>query len=193
MAEIAYIKEGSAKGRVTLGINADGECHAYSVTLATYSALGAPGRYSEISESDYDAILTEDERYRAMKRAVSLLAASDKSAYTVKTRLRQAGFSRESVEDAVEECIARGYIDEGRQLRRLVEREANEALRGRYYVKRKLLARGYRSADIDRAISGLIEDGELDFDANFERLIEKKGALDEESRRQLAYKYGYRL
>lgn len=193
VAEIAYIKEGSAKGRVTIGLSLDGECRAYSVTIATYSAIGAPGRYSDISERDVDAIVAEDERYRAMKRAVSLLAASDKSAYTVKTRLRQAGFSYESAEAAVEECMARGYIDEGRQLRRLIEREANDSLRGKYYIKKKLLARGYRSADIDRAMRCLVEDGELDFSANFERLSEKKCAFDEESRRQLAYKYGYKL
>ena len=193
MTEIAYIKEGSTKGRVTIGLNIDGECKAFSVTLATYSAIGAPGRYSDVSEREVDAIAAEDERYRAMKRAVSLLAASDKSAYTVRMRLRQAGFSFESIDAAVEECISRGYIDEGRQLRRLVEREANDSLRGRYYIKKKLLSRGYRSADIDRAIRGLEEDSEVDFDSNFERLAEKKSAIDEEARRQLAYKYGYRL
>ena len=193
MAEITYITEGSAKGRVTIGVSVDGECHAYSVTVATYSAIGAPARYSRIDDRDLDSIIAEDERYRAMKRAVSIIAASDKSAFTVRNRLRQAGFSSESAEYAVEECIARGYIDEERQLKRLVEREANESLRGKYYIKKKLLARGYRSADIDRAIRALIDDGELDFEANFEHLAEKKGAFDDGSRLQLLYKYGYRI
>ena len=192
MAEIAYVKEGSAKGRVTIGIDDDGDVRDYSVTIATYSAIGSPGRYSSISERDIDAIIAEDERYRAMKRAVSILAASDKSVYNVRLRLRQLGFSSESVESAVNECLARGYIDEARQLRRMVEKEANESLRGRYYIKRKLMGRGYRLADIDRAISALIDDGELDFKANFECLVEKKGAQGEEERRKLAYKYGYK-
>ena len=193
MAEIVYIEEGSAKGRITIGVDNDGDTKAYSVTLATYSTIGAPGRYSNISDRDLDAIIAEDERYRAMKRAVSLLAASDKSVYNVSSRLRQLGFSSESVESAVQECLARGYIDEDRQLRRMVEREANEALRGRYYIKKKLMSRGYRSADIDRVIRALEDDGELNFKSNFERLIEKNGAHDEDSRRKLAYKYGYRM
>lgn len=193
MAEIVYIKEGSAKGRVSIGVSVDGELKDFSVTLATYSAIGAPGRYSEIRDRDLDAIIAEDERYRTMKRAVSILAASDKSVYNLKARLRQLGFSTESIESAVNECLARGYIDEARQLRRLVEREANESLRGRYYIKKKLMSRGYRSADIDRAIAALQEDGELDFRSNFERLIDKNGAQDEEAKRKLAYKFGYKL
>ena len=193
MAEIIYIKEGSAKGRVTIGIENDGETKDYSVTIATYTAIGAPCKYSGISERDLDAVMAEDERYRAMKRAVSLLAASDKSVYNVSSRLRQLGYSAESVESAVQECLARGYIDEQRQLRRLVEKEANEALRGRYYIKKKLMSRGYRSADIDRAIGALEDDGELSFNDNFERLVYKNGADDEESRRKLAYKFGYKM
>ena len=55
MAEIIYIKEGSAKGRVTIGIDDDGEIKDYSVTLATYAAIGAPGRYSDVSYRDLDA------------------------------------------------------------------------------------------------------------------------------------------
>ena len=193
MAEIIYIEEGSAKGRITIGVDNDGDTKAYSVTLATYSTIGAPGRYSDVSDRDLDTIVAEDERYRAMKRAVSLLAASDKSVYNVSSRLRQLGYSAESVESAVQECLARGYIDEQRQLRRLVEKEANEALRGRYYIKKKLMSRGYRSADIDRAISALEDDGELSFKDNFERLVDKNGADDEEARRKLAYKFGYKI
>ena len=66
MAGIIYIKEGSAKGRVTIGIDNDGEIKDYSVTIATYAAIGAPGRYSDVSDRDLDTIVAEDERYRAM-------------------------------------------------------------------------------------------------------------------------------
>ena len=193
MATIVYIKTGVTKGRVIIGIDADGETKACSITETTYVAIGAPTRYAELSDRDTDTLMTEDERYRAMKRAVSILAASDKSAYTVRTKLYQAGFSKESIDDAVGECVARGYIDEHRQLRRLIAKEANEALRGKYYIKRKLASKGYRGADIDRICAELVDDGEIDFKLNFERLAEKKGAQSDEERRALLYKFGYRV
>ena len=190
--KIAYIKEGATKGRVLIGIEEDTGVRAFSVTEATYMAIGAPSRYSELSQRDIDVISTEDERYRAMKRAVSILAASDKSAYTLKGKLYQAGFSRESIDEAVNECVARGYVDEDRQLRRLIEREANESLRGRFYIKRKLVSKGYRGADIDRITRELVDSGEIDFSENFERLASKRGAEGEEERRALMYKLGYK-
>lgn len=192
MAKILYIKEGVSKGRVLIGVDDGEDVKALSVTESTYLAIGAPTRYTELLQRDLDALITEDERYRAMKKAVSILAASDKSSYTLKMKLYQAGFSRESADEAVNECIGRGYIDEDRQLRRLVEREANESLRGRFYIKRKLVSKGYRGADIDRIIYELTDIGEVDFDANFERLAEKKGALDDEARLALKYKFGYK-
>lgn len=192
VAKILYIKEGVSKGRVLIGVDDGEDVKALSVTESTYLAIGAPTRYTELLQRDLDSLITEDERYRAMKKAVSILAASDKSSYTLKMKLYQAGFSRESADEAVNECIGRGYIDEDRQLRRLIEREANESLRGRFYIKRKLVSKGYRGADIDRIINELTDIGEVDFDANFERLAEKKGALDDEARLALKYKFGYK-
>lgn len=193
MAVIAYIKTGITRGRVMLGIEHDGECRGYSVSEATYVAIGAPHRFSEISDRDLDSIIFEDEVYRAMKKAISILSVSDKSEYVLTGKLITAGFSRAAADTAVAECVGRGYVDESRQIERLVEREANLSLRGRFYIKRKLVSKGYKGADIDRAISALTERGDVDFDANLERLFAKKGAHDEESRRALLYKYGYRI
>lgn len=193
MGKIMYVKNGTAKGRLILGIETDAGLSAYSVSEAMYLSLGSPPRFFEISERDLQDVIFEDERYRAMKKAVNILAASDKSAYMLMSKLIHAGFSKDAAKEAVDECRRRGYIDEARQLERLVEREANASLRGRFYIKRKLVAKGYSSADIDRAIRELTERGEVDFDANFEALVNKKAATSEEERRALMYKYGYRM
>lgn len=193
MPKIIYIKEGVTKGRVLIGIDNDGDSAAYSVTKSTYIAIGSPVRYTVIDERDFYSIAAEDERYRAMKKAVSSIAVSDKSAHTLKSKLLMAGFSHEATDEAIGECIARGYIDEERQLIRLVEREANGSLRGRYYIKRKLAAKGYRLSDIDKVINNLVGSQTVDFKKNFESLAEKKGASDDESRRALAYKFGYKI
>ena len=85
-----------------------------------------------------------------------------------------------------------GYIDERRQIERAVLSEANRSLRGRSYITKKLISKGYSSADISEVTDELISRGELDFSASFELLCEKKGATTDEERRALLYKYGYR-
>lgn len=193
MAIIEYIKPDPSGKRVTLGIEDGAECRSFSVSEATYASLGSPAKYDSISERDLCDVAYEDECYRAMKRAVSILSASDKSYCALRARLIRLGFSSGAVLDTLEECKRRGYVDEARQLARLVEREANGSLRGKYYIKRKLSSKGYARADVDRAIAALVDSGEVDFSANFEALCEKKGATDDESRLALSHKFGYRI
>ena len=85
------------------------------------------------------------------------------------------------------------YLDEHRHLERAVEREANYGLRGKFYIRRKLSAKGYSASAVMRAIDRLSERGEVDFKANFERLAEKKCVTTDEERTALEYRYGYRI
>ena len=193
MPDILYVKADDKKKRVQLGITAGDETLTLTVSAATYNSVGAPSRGDSVSARDLADMRFEDEAYRALKKAVGYLAASDKSRYELKSKLLSQGFSREACDLAIERCLERGYIDEARQLERLVEREANYKLRGKYYIKRRLSAKGYSSSDIERAIARLVDAGEVDFQANFDALAEKRGALDEESRNVLKYKFGYRI
>ena len=105
----------------------------------------------------------------------------------------QAGFSSDASDIALERCNELGYLNEYEQVERAVEREANYKLRGRYYIKRRLSDKGYSLSDINRAIAALTERGDVDFDENFERLVEKKGALTEEEITKLKYRFGYKI
>ncbi len=191
VANVVYIKTGITKGRVTLGIEHDGECHGYSVSLTTYSEIGSPIKFSHIDEHLLADIAYEDECFRAMKKAVSLLAISDKSRHTLEGKLIMSGFSKEAAKEAVCECLSLGYIDEERQLDRLCEREANISLKGSLMIKRKLMSKGYRASDIESALERLTDKGVIDFCENFKRLCEKKLVQTEEEERQLRFKYGY--
>ena len=122
-----------------------------------------------------------------------MLADSDKSRYEMMQKLRHLGYSKEIIDTVLNKCEQYGYLDEDRQLERLIEREANRKLRGRYYVKRKLMAKGYRSSAIDRITDSLVESGEIDFESNFQRLIKKRGADDENAIMTLKYRYGYKV
>lgn len=193
MIKIIFVKTSDTKKSVKIGIDNDGESVTLTLSAGVYTSLGSPLRGDTVDEYTYEEMKREDESYRALKRAIGYLSLSDKSRYALYSKLREAGFSREASEGAASECISLGYLDEARQLERLVETEANYKLRGRYYIKRKLAAKGYRASDIDRAISLLVESGDVDFDHNFEKLAEKRGAETEEERHSLRYRFGYKI
>ena len=194
MPTILYVKPDDKRKRVLVGVEGeDNGVSTLDVSLSTYTSIGSPARGECISERDLSDMLFEDEAYRALKKAVSYLSASDKSRYELRSKLLSAGFSKEACDLAIQRCLDRGYIDEARQIERLAEREANYKLKGKYHIKRKLAAKGYSSSDVERAIARLVDAGEINFDANFEALAEKRGALDEESRTILKYKFGYKI
>ena len=189
-----FIKPIPTHKRVQIGVENDcGETTVLKVRESTYASLGAPARAEELSDAVLESLTREDELLRAYKKAVGWLADSDKSRLELKRKLFALGFSKEVVEVALDKCEQYGYLDEERQLERLVEREANRKLRGRYYIRRKLAAKGYRTSAIDRVTDVLVDKGEIDFKANFERLAEKRGALEETEVMSLKYRYEYEI
>lgn len=192
MAKVLFVKPIPNHKRVGIGIeNDDGETVVLKVRESTYTSLGAPLRGMELGDVTLDALKSEDELLRAYKKAVGWLADSDRSRLELKRKLRSQGFSYEAIEVALDKCEQYGYLDEERQLERLIEREANRKLRGRYYIRRKLASKGYRTSAIDRILDRLVENGEIDFYANFEHLAQKRGADGETERMSLKYRYGY--
>ena len=193
MAKVLFVKSIPTKKRIQIGIlSHDDEC-TLTVSEATYSSLGSPVSGIEITDADLGTLRFEDEYLRALKSAAASLSHSDKSRFSLKMKLIRQGFSGEASDMALERLSELGYLDEQRQLERAVEREANYNLRGRYYIKRKLAAKGYSSHAVSRAIDALTDRGEIDFASNFERLAEKKGVSTEEERLALQYKFGYKI
>lgn len=179
------------KGGKRLTLVTDGE-ERYSVSEAFYVNIGSPAIGDEISEGILDEIISEDEEYRCMKRALSILAYADNNRQTLKRKLRHAGFSSSVSERCTDQCVRLGYIDEARQLRRLIKEEAEVKLRGRRYITAKLVSKGYSGALVERVIDELSDLGEVDFDRSLARLNEKLGDGTEKTKIQLMYKYGYK-
>ncbi len=182
----------SDKGRVTVGIENDGQKpKLYNISQETYHGVDEPRAGVVLDGCSYEMIASDDEKYRAMKKALSLLAYADNNKATLYAKLVRAGFRRDSASEAVRRCLELGYVDEHSQLLRLVAREANQGLKGPVYIKRKLIARGYKAADIDRAIRELTELCEIDFSESFARLQEKNGVTDPEELLKLRMKNGF--
>jgi SOS response regulatory protein OraA/RecX len=192
MLRISYVKDSRIKGYITLGMVTDDGSMSLTVSKITYSSIGSPVRGGYIDDDVIDELRREDEEFRALRRALSILSYADNSRRTLEMKLRRAGFSRESCEAAARECISHGYINEDEQIARFIEREANINLRGSAYIRAKLVGKGYSSSDIDRVLQRLTDSCEVDFYKNFESLCDRRGITDKQERMALAYKYGYK-
>ena len=88
-----------------------------------------------------------------------------------------------------------GYINERRQLERLILSEANLKLRGPAKISAHLASKGYSSRDIREVLTSLCESGEIDFKANAKKLVEKKLPEDsgEDEKKSFLYRNGYKI
>ena len=193
MAVIQYVKRQEKSNLLLLGISEGEDSARYTVGAELYESLGAPDRGESLSDREMAEIIYADEEYRAKKKALSLLALADNNECNLRRKLLRYGIRREIAEAVVSEMVGRGYVDEIRQLERLVLREANEALYGKRKILARLVAKGYSLTDVKGVIARLSECGDVDFLRNRERLIERRlgdGAGEEEVKK-LLYKYGY--
>ena len=191
---VRYVKAARVKGRIILGITSLGEDRPYSLSESVYYSLGSPSRGDLLSSEDMEAIKKEDEGYRALKSALSILSYADNSRRSLCLKLLRKGYSKDTARSAVEECVRLGYIREDEQLKRAVVREANTSLYGRRRIIDKLLSHGYSLGVINEVIDGLVSSGEIDFEENFKALCEKKLSgeqMTKENIHALRYKYGY--
>ena len=195
MARLLYIKEIKDSHLLRLGIQEGEETSGYTVSSRLYSEIGSPMRRETLTDEQLVDIKREDEYVRAKKKALSYLAFADNNERTLRTKLIGKGFSREVSCDVAREMVTLGYIDERRQLERLVLTEANVKLAGKNKIVPKLMAKGYSFSDINTVIRELVDSGEIDFRANARRLIEKKlpADADSEKKKKLLFKNGYRI
>ena len=192
MAALKYIREQKDSHLLSLGVVEGEETVLYTVNAETYEAVGSPAPRCHLTESQLSAIKYTDSLIRAKKKALSLLAFSDNNRRTLMTKLLRAGFSREISESVVSEMVALGYVNEERQLERLIIAEAKLKLQGRRKFIPKLVAKGYERALVDSVLEKLLESGEIDFDIIAEELVAKKLGDDPnpEAVRILLYKNG---
>ena len=193
MATVSYIKIKKEGHLLQLGITEGEETSAYTVREQIYAEIGSPLRHEELEGWAYDR--EEDTYIRAKRKALSLLSYADNSERTLIAKLRRAGFSRDISEDVSHEMVGLGYINEDSQLGRLITVEVNERLHGPMKLLPRLCAKGYSAEDIKRVIRRLSESGDIDFSRSAQTLINRKlqDKDDEEARRYLLHKYGYKI
>ena len=194
MAALKYIREARDSHLLLLGVVEEGESACYTVNADTYQAIGCPKAPTVLNDEQLSRVKYTDRLMRARKKALSLLAFSDNNRRTLGAKLARAGFDREIIEQTVEDMVELGYINENRQLERIILNEANIKLRGPAKILPFLVSKGYSSDDARRVMSRLVDDGEIDFKENARSLIQKKlpDCTDEGEIKKLLYKNGYK-
>ena len=185
--------EDAVQGYIAITVSEGGEKKTYTVRTGVYNDLGMPCRGEELSDDALDVLRAADEYYRAKRSALSILSYGDNNAKTLYTKLRSRSISDETANEVVCEMVSLGYINESRQLERLIVEDSNRKLLGPRKIVPRLLSRGYALADIKEAFEALTSSGEIDMNENKERLLEKYlgGDRDPEQVRRLLFKYGY--
>ena len=193
MAKIIYIKESKTKGYLVIGVKDGEEKTPLTVNTAAYAEVGSPPLGEELSADTLDTLTRENQKFLALKKALYLLSFSDNSERNLRYKLMRAGYPGDVVDFAVSEVVRLGYINEQRQLERLILTEANSKLFGPMKIVSRLVGKGYSPSDVRAAIEALRDSGEVDFDLNRARLLEKlpDGYTDEDVYK-LLYKYGYK-
>ncbi len=164
----------------------------YTVSEGTYRKVGCPLSDEIIDGDSLDMLAGEDEERRALMKALSILAYTDNNKRRLYTKLINRGFSKKVANATVLECVRLGYIDEERQLERLILKYSEE-LWGPKKIMAKLVAKSYSASEISKMIKALEDCGKIDFKKSRAILLEAKlpeGASYEETRK-LLYKYGY--
>ena len=195
MATLQFVREVKDSRLLLLGIVGEGESADYTVNSTLYLEIGSPSVGDNISDTDMSAVKYADELYRARKKALNILAYADNNQKTLKAKLLRAGFKYEIADLVLTEMVSRGYVNEKNQLERLILTEANQKLRGPLKIIPALINKGYSSSDVREVLRRLTDEGEIDFSANAERLIEKKlpAEADGEEIKKLLYKNGYNI
>ena len=191
--KLAFVKNSKSKGYLVLGILEGDDKHIYTVSNSVYAEIGKPSRGDEIDGGAFESICYADECYRANATALRLLSYSDNNERTLISKLTARGIGRDVACKTVEQMVALGYVNEKRQLERIVLREANESLAGPKKIMQKLISKGYSRSDIDSVIASLCDLGEIDFNENRMLLVEKnaaRGATNEQIKKILFNK-GY--
>ena len=189
---VSFIRPSREKGALVIGLSAPDE--KFTVGHALYLEIGELHGGDVLSEETVSRIRDEDERRRAKRSAIAMLAYADNSCRRLYTKLCRKGFRPALATETVEMLVAEGLLVEARQLESAVLSLAEHKLYGPYRILSALAAKGYKSAEIREAIHAASENRDVDFSKNAKLLIEKKLGAEPsvEEKRKLLFTYGYK-
>ncbi len=191
--KVVFIRAGRSRGYISVGIDTGGAVKSFTVSEKDYFDAGSPRSSDILDEQALGAIEASDMRYRATVKALHILSFGDNSTRTLIRKLQESGITHECACETAREMLRLGYIDERRQITRLILNETRLHFSGPAKLLKKLMAKGYKRSDIEEITDELTESGELDFEDLKKRLIESRlpSDADGDDIKKLLYKNGY--
>jgi SOS response regulatory protein OraA/RecX len=185
---IKSLKKSNAKGYLILGVESEGETVFYTVSEAQYSLVGSLLIGDEIDGDTLNSLDSFSEYNKAKKKALSVLSFGDNSKRELYSKLVRSGIKSDTAKGVTEEMVRLGYINEARQLERLIENEVNKRLTGPRKYTQKLAMKGYSPQEVRRITESLVSRGIIDFDETKKKLAEK---FEGGELRKILYKHGF--
>jgi regulatory protein len=106
----------------------------------------------------YEQILKEIQIPRAKKRAMHLLEKMDRTEQQLRTKLREAGYASEAIEEAISYVKSYHYIDDERYARTYIR--IHQQSKSKQRLKMDLLKKGIDKEVIDLALEEEFEQSE---------------------------------
>ena len=164
----------------------------YTITEGTYREIGCPLSGEVLEGEEAELLVRRDEERRALAKALSILAYADNGENQLKIKLMRHGFSRSAIDEAVKECVRRGYIDDCRIIENAILKLTAE-LQGKKKIMAKLTAKGFSSGMVMKTVARLEAEGKINFSEARKRLISEKlpSESTKEEKLKLLHRYGY--
>lgn len=131
---------------------------------------------------------SEEEIKAAIKKAMNLLLYRDRSAFELKKRLEETGFSGEAIEEALQYTASFGYINDRHFAENYVYSMREK--KSRAVIERELENKGISAELIEEALAALPED---ESERVYELLLKKAGQPRKIEEKDLRRLYGFIL
>lgn len=124
---------------------------------------------ADLSEADYNQIVTDILIPRCKKRALHLLEKQDRSEKNLRDKLKEGGYSQEIVDIAIDYINEYGYLDDARMAASHIRFYQDS--RSKLRLKQDLIGKGISADVIDRVMEEEYTSDESDL---IEKLLLKK-------------------
>jgi len=151
---ITAVVAGPRRSQITLTLD-DGTEYVIAARIFAESGLD---QGSSVTVPAVQILLDADDLAAARNSAFRMLAIRARSVKELTTALIQRGYPAHIVDQVIQECVDRGYLDDSEFARRFVAVRAELAPRGTRLLKRELKAKGIDDDVVEETIAEADQD-----------------------------------
>jgi regulatory protein len=128
---------------------------------------------SEVSESHFDYLVKENQKYFIKQKAFALLGKRIHSVYELRTKLRQKKYDADLIQLTIDDLLNTRYLDDMKFAEMYAEEKLRLKLWGKTKLKSELMKKGISSAIITAVLEEKFPPADEELD-NASQLVKKK-------------------